>query len=174
MAYGQIYKAINLSNGKVYIGQTTQAMSHVQARHRGAPTVFGSAIRKYGIYAFAWGFIDSAESLEELDRKEIFWVDKLSYMVPAGYNVDSGGKVNCKVMPEEIKKKISESTKGRVAWNKGKKTSSETCSKISRSKTGVKRPERTQEWKDSLSKSVLASRLKPLVRYVNGIAEVIG
>ena len=67
--YGIIYKVTNLTNQKVYIGQTTTPLSTRQAghlyeaRHRNR-TYFYHAINKYGEDSFAWEQIAIAETKE--------------------------------------------------------------------------------------------------------------
>lgn len=98
-----IYKATNTINGKIYIGQTIQKLQdridgHVRDSKRSNRrlTYFANAIRKYGILAFNFIVIDTANSIEELNLKEQFWIDFYNSTDKLiGYNLDSGGN-NCK------------------------------------------------------------------------------
>lgn len=95
-----IYKATNKINGKVYIGQTTNSLEHRKNQHlretnsrRKDYGIFHDAIKEYGFDAFTFQAIDTAESLDELDEKERYWIsyyksDNFKY----GYNQDSGGR----------------------------------------------------------------------------------
>lgn len=97
--YGIIYKATNVVNQKIYIGQTTTSLQeriyfHIyRAEHslNITHTHFINAIRKYGKNAFTWEQIDQAETKEELDRKEIYWI-KYYNSVEEGYNIQAGGQ----------------------------------------------------------------------------------
>jgi group I intron endonuclease len=93
-----IYKATNKVNGKTYVGQTSRTLEIRMNDHKyGAFTkykdrgiYFYHAIRKYGWDTFEWEIIDTAESLKELNEKEIQWISYYgSYL--NGYNMDIGG-----------------------------------------------------------------------------------
>jgi hypothetical protein len=87
------------------------------------------AIRKYGAEAFKIEQIDSAESLEELNEKEVYHVARLG-VYGGGYNLTPGG--GQPRISEETRKKMSEAQKGRV-------TSVETRRKISEARIGFSR-----------------------------------
>jgi group I intron endonuclease len=93
MSYGIIYKA-TFPNGKVYIGQTIKPI-HLRIRVHGSckkKTRFNSAIKKYGFDNIAWETIDTAENKEELDRKEIGYINLYnSRGKKYGYNIALGG-----------------------------------------------------------------------------------
>jgi group I intron endonuclease len=138
--YGIIYKAASPS-GKVYIGQTVKALVKRKAGHKyqalkeDRRSTFQRALLDEGFDSFVWEEIDTAESPEELNEKEIYWIanyrsDDLDY----GYNNQSGGirpkhaertkqllreKNTGRHHTEESRRKISEVQKGRIPWNKG-------------------------------------------------------
>ena len=87
-----IYKAISPS-GKIYVGQTVRPLAVRQSQHctTRAHTPFGNALKKYG-KAIKWSVIDTADSLAELNAKEIHWIAKLNSLAPHGYNANAGGK----------------------------------------------------------------------------------
>ena len=96
------------------------------------------------------------EEAFELEREMIeYYVFTLGYGIDIeGYenrennefltNMTFGGEGTSGHCSEETKLKISESKKGHVAWNKGKKSSEETKLKISESNKGKKRSEETK------------------------------
>ena len=91
-----IYKATNLKNQKVYIGQTIYSLdkrikNHItEARNEKKPTPFHAAILKYGIDSFKVEIIETVEA-EELNEREIYWIDYYdSYY--NGYNATLGGQ----------------------------------------------------------------------------------
>lgn len=101
-----IYKATNLINKKVYIGQTTKTLEerkegHIQSSKE-PEFRFHKAIAKYGIDNFKWEVIDTADSIEELNQKEGYWIEYYQSYTK-GYN-DTKGDLN-PMNYEEVKKK---------------------------------------------------------------------
>ena len=95
-----IYCYTNKINGHKYIGQTND----LEKRHRGHKSdannknshsynyPFHAAIRKYGIDNFSFDVIDEALSIEESNKKEIYWIEKChSHISQGGYNITRGG-----------------------------------------------------------------------------------
>lgn len=79
MIYGYIYKITNNINSKVYIGQTTRTVEarfqehlHSCTQKAKATMHLYSAMKLYGKEKFKVETIDSAESQEELNKKEIY------------------------------------------------------------------------------------------------------
>lgn len=141
--FGIIYKATNLVNGKVYIGQTIRSLDERVRQHINDTNAmkdsfaFHSAIRKYGEDNFRWEVIDKAYSSRELDEKEVFWIKYYhSYISDDecnGYNMTIGGNVfrgkdnpfYGKTHSEESREKIRKSKIGQGIGNqyaKGKHT----------------------------------------------------
>ena len=87
----EIYKITNKVNGKVYIGQTIRPVEyrfnrHINdAMHNVLDTHFARAIRKYGPNSWHFEVIDNAETQEELNQKEQYWI-KYYNSVEEGYN----------------------------------------------------------------------------------------
>ena len=90
-----IYKITNIKNNKVYIGQTTGTLENRVKRHfydaNRNNTKFCRAIRKYGKDSFISEIIDYADTKEELDEKEIYWIKYYNSSVD-GYNTTLGGE----------------------------------------------------------------------------------
>lgn len=91
-----IYLVTNNVNGKRYIGQTIRPLlerwkDHCRAKDN---NYFHNAIRKYGKENFTLEIIDVANSANELDEKEIFWINKMNTLFPYGYNLKQGGNVS--------------------------------------------------------------------------------
>jgi group I intron endonuclease len=87
-----VYQATNLSNGKVYVGQTTDSLQVRIRRHLSYGSQhFPRALRKYGLNSFRFTIIDTASTQEELDAKERDWIAKLNCQHPLGYNLTAGG-----------------------------------------------------------------------------------
>lgn len=113
-----IYKATNLKNGKVYIGQTKHSLEYRMRQHeRQALSAtmkkgyFHEALAKYGFEAFKWEKIDEADTQKVLDELEIRYITEYrSTEKEFGYNLKKGGKEGG-LYNEECKRRLGESTK---------------------------------------------------------------
>jgi group I intron endonuclease len=106
---------------------------------------FQIALLDEGFSNFTWEQIDTAETQEELGRKEIYWIAHYDSTNPdKGYNLKDGG-INGKPS-EETRRKQSEAHIGQIPWNKGKEglthrpPSEETRRRISAALIGDKNP----------------------------------
>lgn len=121
----EIYKITNKINGKVYIGQTIRPVEyrfnrHINdAMHNILNTHFARAIRKYGPDQWQFEVIDNAETQEELNQKEQYWI-RYYNSVEEGYNetdaiTKCGGNTyqsKTEQEMEEIKEKIRQAKLG--------------------------------------------------------------
>ena len=108
---GVIYKITNLINGKIYIGQTVVTepqrwQAHIWNAYNN-PTndclYLCNAIKKYGRQNFKREILEEIDDLEELNNKEIFYIQKFNSTNPEiGYNICIGGKGSVKYSSEEI------------------------------------------------------------------------
>lgn len=92
--YGIIYCAYNKINYKRYIGQTVQLLCERKGGHytKDPDIYFHRALRKYEKEDWEWSEIDYADSKEELDEKEIYWINFYDTSNPnKGYNILPGG-----------------------------------------------------------------------------------
>lgn len=86
-----IYKITNIQNNKVYIGQSIRPIEQRFKRHindainNKLDTHFARAIRKYGKDSFRIETIDTAQTQEELNQKEQYWIQQYD-SVNNGYN----------------------------------------------------------------------------------------
>jgi group I intron endonuclease len=86
-----IYKITNIQNNKIYIGQTIRPIEQRFHRHINdalnniLDTHFARAIRKYGKNSFIIEEIDSAQTQDELNKKEQYWIQYYN-SVEDGYN----------------------------------------------------------------------------------------
>jgi len=93
-----IYKATDVTNGMSYIGQTYDMKSRRRLHERCRPEddcFFHRALQAHGIDNFQWEIIDTADSCEEADKKEIEYISTLNTMKPHGYNMRTGGQGGC-------------------------------------------------------------------------------
>ena len=103
---GIIYK-VTFPNKKVYIGQTYRTLEKRKAQHKQdmykEDYAFYRALRKYGFENTNWEIIDRADSVEELDEKEMFWIREFKsytgFKNPNGYNSNLGGNRNAILGP---------------------------------------------------------------------------
>ena len=90
-----IYKITNLINNKIYVGQTIGTVQERWRKHCKKSSIGCSAvpnaITKYGKENFIVEQIDDANTIEELNEKETYWIKTLQSISPLGYNLRSGG-----------------------------------------------------------------------------------
>lgn len=128
-----IYLLTNISNGKVYIGQTTKPLTvrlrghRSEARSLRKSQPIHHAIAKYGWDNFTAEILEECEEAD-LDMSERFWIRTYNSLAPNGYNLDSGGSSQ-KRRSEDTKQKL------RVA-NLGRKQTAEACERRSESLRG--------------------------------------
>jgi group I intron endonuclease len=128
MAFGYIYKITNTVNSKVYIGQTTRSIEARFKEHlRNCNTVskksmhLYAAMNTYGKENFSIELLGEAASQDELNEKEIYWINYYDSL-NNGYNMKQGGqdenpmnssivreKHDIKMRSEEVRTKISKS-----------------------------------------------------------------
>lgn len=121
--YCEIYKIINISNGKIYVGQ---AVSHILNHKRYRPYghegrfrchiseafstkknqshYLNNAIRKYGVDDFVVELIEYCE-IDKSDERESYYIKELNSLYPNGYNLKNGGNVF--THSDESKKRLS-------------------------------------------------------------------
>lgn len=143
----RIYRRYLPLTGQSYIGKTVKTLGQragnkegIGYTQDGRTSKFAQAIRKYGFSAFISEVLeitDDPEKAKELEKYYIWKYDSINN----GFNTLPGGDCGPlgQPMKEEIKKKLSESHKGKrtgcIPWNKGKKTGIRPWNK------GLKRPE---------------------------------
>lgn len=132
--YGTIYKIINKINNKVYIGQTTLSIKDrygakgIQSVVRKSKNEhLKNSIKKYGYDAFE--FIedyDVAYSKEELNEKEIYYINKYNSTNRLyGYNKKEGGSSGKHL--EETKRKQSRNMMGKYIDEKNPRATKVIC-----------------------------------------------
>jgi len=116
-----IYKSTNKITGKIYIGQTTHTLDkrikgHIKESKIESNRPFMLSINKYGEDNFEFETIDSADNLDELNDKEIYWINFYNSVSPNGYNVTGGGQGKKMIKTKELGKRISEGLKNSEKW----------------------------------------------------------
>lgn len=146
---GIIYLVTNKITGEMYVGQTIRTLKQrwlSHCRKNSECRKLSRSIKKYGKEQFYTDQIDYARTINELNWKEIYWIEKLNTLSPNGYNLKTGGLNS--IFSEESRRKISEAGKGRVFSEEtrrkrsilgfGRTHSEETKKKISLAKKGKK------------------------------------
>lgn len=89
-----IYRITNKINDKSYIGKTIQTLIErfddhkYQSKYK--DTYFYRAIKKYGIEQFHIETICEC-SINDIDEKEKYYIDRYNTLAPNGYNITVGG-----------------------------------------------------------------------------------
>lgn len=96
--YGIIYKVTCLPSQKIYIGQTIDSLNERRNKHyykaqheKKLNTHFLNALRYYKKEDFIWEIIDNAQTREELNKKEDYWITFYD-SIKNGYNTRKGGE----------------------------------------------------------------------------------
>ncbi len=119
VVYGFIYKIKNLTNGKIYIGQTTRPLHKRVYEYKSAFNLnkfynqhLLNAFNKYGWENFDFSIVDTAPTINELNKKEIYYIKKYNTTnKDVGYNIELGGLNN--IPPLDTIKKMSQSHLGK-------------------------------------------------------------
>ena len=125
MNYGTIYKITNTKTGKIYIGKTTKSLNdrlqgHINSADKGNNFKLSRAIRKYGKENFIIEPIDVADTRNELNEKEIYYIKKYNSLED-GYNMTIGGEGGNTYIDksDEEMKAISEKNSAALHKNNG-------------------------------------------------------
>jgi len=161
---GIIYCWTNKVTGKKYIGQTIRPEQRM-ANHKHSALVLGSdfyfhrSLRKRGVEGFDYEVLEETDNLSE---RETFWIKYHNTVWPNGYNQMETSHV----ITDQMKKKISESQKLRMA-NRTPKQIKEWKEKQSKSLMGHVQPEsQKQKVADKLAKQWQ-------VTFPNGTTQII-
>jgi len=120
-----------------------------------------NTVNKYGYYVDVLSKELSIEDALELEEFVICELGRKDLGNGNLVNLNNGGKGNLQVS-DLTKKKMSESAKGRTAYNKGISMSDEQKSKLSKARMGVASPRKgvklTEETKDKIRKANLGGK----------------
>ena len=134
--YGYVYKTTYIPNGKIYVGQ--HKSDKFDESYYGSGRIIKRLLNSNPLECFKCEVICWCETEEELNEKEIFWIEKTRCRNrDIGYNISTGGafgdsgyhlgmlgkkqsdkqkeaarKAKSKPMEEETKRKLSKSLKG--------------------------------------------------------------
>lgn len=96
--YGIIYTLTNSANGMCYVGQTTMSVHDRCIKHKNKAThqpnvgarLLHAAIKEHGLDSFEKEVI-AVHLVADLDRMEVFHIQRVGSLAPAGYNLELGG-----------------------------------------------------------------------------------
>jgi group I intron endonuclease len=103
---GIIYK-ITSPSGKVYVGQTVRSFEERIYKHKSKSskcTLVKRAIDKYGD-EMNYELIEENVPQEQLDEREIYWINHFNSLAPNGYNCNGGGSSQ-QNLSQEIRDKV--------------------------------------------------------------------
>jgi group I intron endonuclease len=110
-----IYAFQHKVKGKIYVGQSKNLITRRRQHESGTSKNsrrFHNALAHHGPEAFNFFVLEYCE-IAALDEREAYWIDKLSSLHPAGYNLKSGGGAIHGHHPE-TKEVMSRKQKARV------------------------------------------------------------
>lgn len=157
----QIYLITNTVNEKVYVGQTVKTKGYLKRfeehcylafdeKHR--QTALSNAIRKYGAENFKVELLEDDIEESLVDDREKYYINECNSFIKnnSGYNMTLGGQgVHGYIPDDTVRKKISDSLKGREIRPESTTKSNET-----KHKNGYFDYRRDfTDWKDKISKS---------------------
>lgn len=133
-----IYKTTNLVNGKIYIGQDSKN----NPEYIGSGVYFTRAIKKHGKHNFIKEILCKCTSSQEMDQKEIEFIEKFDSCNPRiGYNLAKGGKTTLGLkMTLEQRQRNRQRNLGHLNPNFGKKHSVAAILKMKAKKSGINNP----------------------------------
>jgi group I intron endonuclease len=125
-----IYKVTNKENNKSYIGKTVQTLRQRQTDHinnafnHNSKTYFHNALRKHGKELFVWEILYECKNIDNLNQKEIYYINLYQSFMIKGYNMTKGGEggdtTSNHPNKKEIYKNISKRMKGEKNHRYGK------------------------------------------------------
>lgn len=157
--YNFIYITTNIVTNKSYIGY--HSTNNLEDGYLGSGQYLKNSIKKYGKENFEKEILEYCNSYNHLELEEK-WINEYNTLYPIGYNISpSGGMQLSKGWTEELKKKVSNSCKGRLSSIKGKNLSEETKKKISNKLKGNKISDKTKKkLSESAKKRIFSEETK--------------
>ena len=153
---GIIYGWYNTKNEKWYIGQTINPEDRFNRHIHDAIDIndnnyFHRALRKYGLDNFVYCVLEENILRDNLNMKEQEWIEYYDSF-HSGYNLTLGGDgVKGVIMTEDVRKRISESSKKRTFSTETRKRMSESA----KGRSGYwKGKHRSKETKKKLSEKI--------------------
>ena len=89
--YGYIYLITNNITNKQYVGKHKYSKPELDESYITSGTLINKSIEKYGLENFTRELVDIADSYEDLNNLEKYYIRFYNCRVPNGYNLTSGG-----------------------------------------------------------------------------------
>lgn len=87
-----IYLITNKLDLMKYVGKTTRKLKFRLYQHKNNPNSYiGRAIQKCGWENFRIEILEECKKTEQLNEREIYWIQALNTKAPNGYNLTDGG-----------------------------------------------------------------------------------
>jgi hypothetical protein len=172
--FNYVYITTNLVNGKQYVGDHSTVNLNDGYLGSGRPA-FANAKKKHGKENFRKEILEFFDTKQEAYNAQEKWINEYNTLIPNGYNISPAGgmqsgngwseksrekmSLSCKgkEITEETKRKISDTKKGCIPWNKGNVgISEETKKKMSDASKGhsrLKGFKHSEESKKNMSNS---------------------
>lgn len=115
----EVYKIIDLTNNKIYIGATTEGSGvrfsrHIIRANQGSSYPIHVAIREHKPENFKVEILELCSSLDEMNDRERYWIAKLGSTNPEiGYNGKAGGGI--RFQTSETRSKIGDLHRGKIS-----------------------------------------------------------
>jgi len=156
-----VYLITNTSNGKQYVGKTSQPIGARWRRHcndaaaRRGKTALGYAIRRHGPSVFLVEELEHRPTDEEALAAEIRWILEMGTFRPGGYNLTRGGEGTTG------SRHTAKSKAAIGAAHRGKVVGAETRERMSFAKKGKPGHAHSEEWKRARSEAMLGHKVSP-------------
>lgn len=84
----RIYVITNALNGKQYVGATIRPLeSRLYSHAHSTVSHLSKEIRAVGVKHFSIKLLEEIEGNADVDNREGYWIERLSTLIPQGYNV---------------------------------------------------------------------------------------
>lgn len=174
-----IYMIRNNVNGKVYVGSSMNIKSRWYfhkndlRKNQHHSLLLQRSWEKHGEDVFEFSVIENCAAEILIDREQ-HWIDTLNASSKKhGYNRSPSAGTTAGIQrSDEYKKRMSEVTKGRVAWNKGMKTGKQTPEMIEKRFAKLRGSRRDPSIGQKISATKKALGQKPNAQALTSSAEI--
>lgn len=171
--YGYVYMLTNLVSGKKYIGQ--HKSEEFDKSYYGSGAEIRLAVKELGRDKFKQEVLEKCESPEELNERELYWIDYFDAVNSQDFYNQYREANNAPIVsgkshprygtihPDESKRKMSEAAKGRIDGDKNpmnQKSARKKHSDRMKQNNVAKRPEVRQKIAEANSNRVISEETR--------------